>query len=509
MPDPPARIGTTRRALARTLRAGAAAAVVQGVVTLAVFPIVINHVGAALYGAWSAIASLLAIGALADAGIRTEITRRVGAALGLSDRDELKRSLRTGVGILAVTATAIAIVAMAVTPLVREFVFPGGVPGYSAGGLDAVLRATILLLAITLVVDGHLAVLRGVQRSDVENLSLVAGLVPGTALLILLALNGFGLWALFFGAAAQAVTRWAVQWVVLVRLMPELGFGLAWPGAAALRSYLGLSTLIVVIQASDVIDSQWDKIVLARYVGPASVAFFSVAVLLLLQAKAVIVIPLSPILAAVAELQNRDRVALERTFTLLSRVAAVVGTTVLAGFFALGPAFIRLWLGPNFNQTGTAIRLFTIALALNLIPAAVALRCIALGWHRVAAASAVSNIAVNGVASFVLASTIGFVGPLIGSIAGNATGACVLYVLVARRTRASWLIPRLRAPLIGAVLALIIVTTGLDSPHTWPAFAATTTVLGVLLIVGGTAVERLPLRLLFNTGAVAGASAEP
>jgi len=505
----PAPLGTTRTALARTLRAGAITAVVQYVVTLAVFPVVVHHVGTDLYGAWSAIASLLAVGALADAGIRTEITRRVGAALGMNDPQELKQSLRTGVGILTLTATAVAVVGVLLTPLVREFAFPGGVRGYSPGDLDTVLRATILLLAITLVVDGHLAVLRGVQRSDVENLAVLAGLVPGTALTILLAIGGFGLWALFIGAAAQAVTRWIVQLIALRRLMPDLGFGVTWPGAAALRTYLGLSSLIVLIQASDVIDSQWDKVVLARYVGPASVAFFSIAIVMILQAKTVVVIPLAPIIAAVAELQNRDRAALERTFSLLSRVAAVVGTTLLAGFFAVGPAFIRLWLGAGFDQTGTAIRLFIIAVALNLIPAAVAMRCIALGWHRVAAISATSNIAVNGVLSFVLASTIGFVGPLIGSIAGNAAGAIVLYVLVARRTHSGWIIPRLRAPLVGTVLALLIIVTGLDAPRTWPTFVATTVVLGAMLALGTAFAERLPMRALLGSAISRGASAAP
>ena len=487
-------IGTTRRTIARALRAGAITAVVQYLVTLAVFPVVVHHVGADLYGAWMAIASLLAIGALADAGLRTEITRRVGTALGQGDYAALKASLRTGVGILALAASLITVTGLLLAPMLRLFAFPGGVPGYTPGELDAILRATTLLLTLTLVIDGHLSVLRGVQRSDVETLSLLAAIAPGTAVTVSLAISGFGLWALFLGALTQSLTRWTIQWFALRRLMPGLGFGIAWPSSAAARGFLGFSAVVLLSQVSDVIDSQWDRVVLARFVGPTSVTFFSVGVMLILQAKAVVVLPLSPILAAVSELRVRDREALEHTYLLLSRVASVVASVLLAGLFILGPAFIRLWLGPDFSPAGTAIRLFTIAVALNLISAPAGLRSIAQGWHWTAAPSAIVNILVNGLLSFLLAATIGFNGPLLGSIAGNAAGLAVFYAPLMRRTRERWILPRLGAPLVGVAVAAITIIAHLDSPSTWLGFGATTMTLGVALTLGGALAERLSLR---------------
>lgn len=491
-------VGTTQATVVRALRAGSIAAVVQFVINLVAFPFIIRYVGAGLFGAWTAIASLLAIGALADAGVRTEITRRVGAALGAGDRTELQNSLRSGVGILAVTASCLGVLGIALAPLFRGFVFPGGVAGYTSSQLDLLLRVTILLLAVMLVVDGHLATLRGVQRADVEALSVMVGFVAGAGTMIGLAAAGLGLWALFLGAMAQYLVRWTIQFSILHRLMPELGFGATWPGAAAVRGYLTLSSLVLLSQLGDVIDSQWDKIVLARFLGPSSVAFFAAGTLLVTQAKAVIVIPLSPILAATSELHQRDQAALDRAYSLLSATASVVSTVLLTGAFVLGPAFVRLWLGPDFSLAGVAVRFFAVAVAINLMNAAASFRCIGVGWHRLVAASALTNILVNGVLSFILAARIGFNGPLIGSIVGNASGVALFQVLLWRRTRASWTVPRYRGIIAAIAVSAAVMLFGFDHPTTWPTLAATALTAGLILAAVTAIAERLSIRALVS-----------
>ena len=49
------------------------------------------------------------------------------------------------------------------------------------------------------------------------------------------------------------------------------------------------------------VDGQWDKLVLSRYAGPDAVASFQVGTLLVMQAKMLAILPLTPILAAVAD----------------------------------------------------------------------------------------------------------------------------------------------------------------------------------------------------------------
>src|SRR5437588_1817650 len=76
------RVGTSRFTLARTFRSSAVSVATTYITSLAVLPVVLRHLGAARYGVWATVASVLAVGGLADAGIRTEIVRRVSSAHG-------------------------------------------------------------------------------------------------------------------------------------------------------------------------------------------------------------------------------------------------------------------------------------------------------------------------------------------------------------------------------------------------------------------------------------------
>ncbi len=123
-PVPQTTTGTSRRNLLRSFRSAAGGAVVGYAVNLALVPFVLHHVGSEIYGAWATMASILAVGALADAGVRTEIIRRVGSAQGEGDKDTVVATVRQGVTLLVVLAGLITLVGLLVAPLIRAFAFP-------------------------------------------------------------------------------------------------------------------------------------------------------------------------------------------------------------------------------------------------------------------------------------------------------------------------------------------------------------------------------------------------
>jgi O-antigen/teichoic acid export membrane protein len=325
---------------------------------------------------------------------------------------------------------------------------------------------------------------------------MAVGVVLGASLTLALVFAGYGIWALLAGVAAQLATRWVLQFWALRSLFPGIGFGISWPGLRAARNYIGLSGLVLIGQIAFVVDSQWDRIVLARFVGPASVASFAVGTIIVLGAQQLVFIALAPILPAVSELRNRDNDAMEDAYSVLSRMGAVAIALLLGGIFTLGPAFINLWLGPRFALAGVAVRLFSLACAIGMLGSAVASRAVGLRRHRIVAVAATCNIFVNGVLSYALASTIGFKGPLIGSIVGSTVNVVVLSLVLWRRYRERWVLPRFWAPLFGVAVAALTILTGLDQPTTWLRFGATALLLGIVLAVGALAAERLPVRTL-------------
>jgi hypothetical protein len=85
-------------------------------------------------------------------------------------------------------------------------------------------------------------------------------------------------------ASAKSSTKKAA--VGTRRVVPELRLRMAPIRGTAWRGLIALSGMALLSQISDVVDSQWDKVLLSRYVGSTAVAGFQVGTSLALQAKA-------------------------------------------------------------------------------------------------------------------------------------------------------------------------------------------------------------------------------
>jgi O-antigen/teichoic acid export membrane protein len=459
---------------------------------LLLLPLVLDRLGPDLYGSWIALSALIAVGSLADAGVRTEVARRVADAKGAQDETALARTVHVGTTVMVLTAVPVAVLGLVLAPLLSQAVFPDGVPGYPASEITMVLRVMILAMAANLVLGAHFAALRGVQRSDVETIAQVAALPANAVILVAGVVSGWGLWALLAAQVAGMVVVVLVQGVGTRILLPGLRLRLARASWGVVLSYLSLSTLALVSQVSDVFDSQWDKLVIARFVAADAVTSFHIGTMLGLQAKAVALLPLVPLLAAVSELRVSRGGEAHQLQRSLMKAGAVASAVILGSTFVFAPAFIDLWLGAGYGQAGVVARIFVVALALNLISAPFAFQAFAEGAHRVAATSALTNMVVNAVASLMLTIHIGLYGAVIGSVIGNLLGTTVLLVL-ARRRLSVWVRPPVLAPLIAVVLTGLMVLTGLDSITSWAVLVAAAALFASLLGAACARAEGVPL----------------
>jgi O-antigen/teichoic acid export membrane protein len=465
--EPSAR-GTSQRTVALAVRSAAASSAMAYLINLLVLPLVLHRVGVELYGAWAVVASILAVAGLADAGVRTELIRRVGEAQGRDDRQGMAEAVDQALTILTVSATLVVVVGWFGAPWLRDLAFPHGVEGLSPGTLDWFVRSVVALLAISLVGNGVFGVLRGVQRSDIESRAQMLAVPAGAVCTCIGVLVGWGLWSLVAGSAAQLATQLMWEERASKRLLPWVKPRLTRVSRVAVKAYLALSGLALLSQVSDVIDTQWDKIVLSRFVGTAAVTSFQVSTSLVLQAKLVALLPLTPVLAGVAELHRRDRREVQRLFRTLERSAAVAAAVMLSTVFVFGARMLQLWLRVPLTHSESAVRLFTVAVLLNLMCAPLAFRAIAEGLHRVAAIASLANMAVNGIVSFAATASLGFNGALYGSILGNLIGAVVFLCIMRRHMIGERVMPEIRPALVGAVGAVVGLALRLDQVEPWP-----------------------------------------
>lgn len=448
----PTLAGTSPRTIVRSIGGGGIQYLVTTVLALASVPILVHRLGTAAYGVWVVVTALLALGTLADVGVRTEVTRRVAAHWGDGDRRAAARAGREGATILLVAGMVAAGLGSLLAPVVTHIVFTRPAHGVSDGQTVVLVRMIAVLVGARLVGDGFFSVLRGMQRTDLEALCRTLGEAAGSVVAIVWVLDGGGLWAMATALAVQIGVDYGGRWFALRRVLPEIRPVPALP--QAVRPWLLVGGLLVLSQVSDVVDTQWDKLVLAHYVGSVASAAYAIGTTLAGQAKVLAVVVLGPMVAAAAELHRSRPSELRAVYDRLGSASLAVAGVALGGVLVFGPPLVHLWLGgAHLALAGRAAQLSAVALWLNLAAAPLAMLLIGSGRPLLPAACAGANIAVNGVVSLTATRAIGFDGALFGSIAGNATGLMVL-VFAARRAGLLQL-PPLRMGLAAALVAIV------------------------------------------------------
>lgn len=453
-------LGTSRATVTRALTTNTLRIVIALPVSLVLLPIVFSRLTAGQFGVWAVLSTLLAVGALADGGVRTEMVRRVADAIGRGDRQAAAASASQGLSILLVTGLTVTVVGWLIAPAVASFAFSGGPTGVPRSDTIELLRGVLLLLGAALVTNGLFAVLTGLQRPDFENLGALAGTLAGAATTIAFVYQGVGVWALLWGSVAQWLAACLVQLRGLTTLPADLRPRLVLLGGGTLRAYVGLSSLLLLSQISNVVDFEFDKLILARYVDSAASGHYDIGTTVVLQVRVFALVPLTVALAGLAELFSRSPADAQRLFANVRSAVLALTAVLMSLLFVFGPAMVRIWLGDSFGDAGTASRMLAVAMAANAVAAPGAYYAVSRGWHHLAAIGALVNIIVNAGTSYTLVVLHGFSGALWGSIAGNVAATVVFLALLYRQDRSVAVAGLIRPVLAAALLSAASIALG-------------------------------------------------
>lgn len=486
-------VGTGRRTVVKVLRSSVSSAAATAIVNLAILPRVLHGIHAGGYGAWATLAAILAIGQLTQSGTGTEIARRVAAAHG--DGAVIRSAVHQGVTVLTGIALAVETAAIVGARPIVDLIFTR-LPGSERGQLVLLLIGIVTLFGIGLVGNGFFAALVGLQRSDFALWSGVAATVAGAVTTVAGIAAGLGLWALFLADCVQLIIGWIGPIIGIRKLLPHIGFRLSSVSWSTITGFAGMPALLVMAQASDLFDSQVDKLVLTHNVGPSSSAMFQVGATLAQGVAALSVIPLSVMLAGTAELHRTNPQRLRRLEVLTGSATQAIAAISAGAAVLFGGPFVMAWLGRGYAGAALAVRVLAVAALLNLWSAPWYYYAIGRRRYHYVPLAAGATLVVNLVATVLLTTHIGLKGALIGSVAGSAAGTATARLLVSRWERGPWLKSALRATGLIALLVVPLLLAGLSPAASWPYLillgTAYLTVSIVLLLV----CQALPFKLV-------------
>jgi len=353
-----------------------------------------------------------------DGGIGTGTIRFISREFARGDKEEVNRYISTSV--------LIYVMSMSLLFGLYYFLAPSLVPLVVGKDPSLYLVAKSFfgeamgVYCLFLLSNPFFALFMGVQRVHLTH-------IVGTVVLLgelfgIVVMIPFGLtlqriaWVYGLNAALGLVLcvsfgRWA---------FPSLRVGLRYVSRGCLKDLLGYGGRYSITVTTTLLNPVLDKLILARFVGLAEVAFYEAATRLMEVLKRLTQLVLLPIFPLAGAKQMAGRLSLQnlyrRVFSL--NLMLSIGLYLIPATFAF--EVFQAWLGPGSNLAATAfIFLAVTALSLALVGPAT-LMLAGMGELKPLVITGLISLGVNIAVSPLLAKAYGFTGLLIGTVMGYA-----------------------------------------------------------------------------------------
>ncbi len=261
--------------------------------------------------------------------------------------------LNSGAGLL------LAIAFMAAGSLLARFYGNPLVAKVAAG-----LSVGIFIAAVSVI---HLALLKRAMRFAATSTNDVVGRVVNTVVSILLALRGWGYWALVAGIVAQQLSVtigawWLCRWVPsLPRRTGKTGAMVRFAGKVYGQFSVSYSMLNL------------DNLLVGWQFNAVALGFYKKAYDLFALSASQLTAPLNNVALASLSRLNQDHVRFRRYLTNSLGIIAFVGMAVSADLTLVGKDVVRLVLGAKWSESGRIFQLFGPGIGVMLL-------CNTVGW---------------------------------------------------------------------------------------------------------------------------------
>jgi PST family polysaccharide transporter len=231
-----------------------------------------------------------------------------------------------------------------------------------------VTRATVgtsVAIFITAVATIHAALLKRAMQFTLASINDVVGLAVYTAVTILLALRGWGYWALVGGIVANALSTtigvwWLCRWIPS---LPRRGVGT--------RAILKFATQVYGRFSANYFARNFDNLLVGWQFNAAALGFYKKAYDLFALTASQLTAPLSSVALAALSRLNHDPVRFRRYLASSLGMVAFAGMAMGGDLTLVGKDLVRLVLGPKWSESGRIFQLFGPGIGVMLLSSTV------------------------------------------------------------------------------------------------------------------------------------------
>lgn len=361
-------------------------------------PFYIRTLGQQDYGVWLVGLQVLTFLLLCDFGIIAVVPRDIAQLSGLEQSqagsEQLAVMIAQTLKVVLVQTGLIAIVALGLILY----------PSKNAPGLRGPIALVLIVFVLSYPLRLFPALLQGLQ-----DLAFVGKLrlwlwAFSTALVVVLLLAGARFYALACGWCVQQVGHDLVACLRLQKLRPDLITRGVWKKAGPFQwRWFTRGFWVSIGQAAYSLVSGSDLLIIARFLGPATVVIYSctnkLITVLQNQPQTLAAVAL-PGLSHMKTSESRERI-LQATTSLTQAILLMVGA-VFCVILSINQQFVTLWLGERFFGGMNLTAILLLNFLVRQIDYTLAIALFAFGYERFIAVRCL----VEGIASVIMASLL-------------------------------------------------------------------------------------------------------
>jgi O-antigen/teichoic acid export membrane protein len=420
-----------RRRVLLSALAAAGAKMISLLALMLTVPMTLGYLGVERYGLWMAMTGLLAVVGFADLGLGFGLVNSLARAEGLGDSRYARRAVSSAFFMLAAVAAALSLVLLLgwhALPWGHFFNARSAATGAEAGRAMAVLLSCFLIgLPLSVVNHGFAGLQEGYRLSFYQGLGSLLTLISIVAAVYLHASLP---WLVLASSGAPLLSGALAGWDLFYRRRSDLR---PRPEHASLQGTLEIARLgglFFVIQVAAAVAFQADGLVLARILGPESVATYTITQKLFLQVPFVLGYFLTPLWPAYAEaVARRDLAWVKRTLRRSMAAAFAVNLPAAVILFFSARWVLGRWVGGSIDPPTTLLASLAVWVGLNSLNGPLGMFFNGAGALRYQALTCVPMAVANLALSIFLTHKIGIAGVVLGSIIAQ-TLFCYLPALI-------------------------------------------------------------------------------
>jgi O-antigen/teichoic acid export membrane protein len=322
---------------------------IAALVALFLVRFLLTHLGQAGYGTVELITTIVYLTILTDLGLRAALSRHLAEQVALANPQRVNELFNSALSCYLVLGLTLAgLFALCAEPIVDYFEIA---PEQRAAAISLVRWYVALSAIMSFVAPSFGALIEADHRFDITDLVQITDvLVRFVGVLALLGGMGLGL----YGWAAAMLGARAVSVLTLMffakRLYPPLQLGARFVRIDAFRDLYSLGGFLFLHSLVLQVNTLTDPVVLARFLGPVSVAIYKPALLVVTSAYPFVaalsrqIKPLVTALQATGNDQQVQEVTIRGT-----RLTILIAVPFCVVFGAFAHPIISIWLGDTLG----------------------------------------------------------------------------------------------------------------------------------------------------------------